>query len=296
MKIGIDGGGTKTEGILVDVRGKILARHTAAGCNPSIAGPKRARETLRAALRGLAIGQSPPVIARTLLCMAGDGAFWQETAAALTKEKIYGRVEAVDDARPVLELATGGAAGLVLHAGTGSFVAARDSTGKIHYAGGLGWRLGDPGSGYELGRLAIVRALIELQGWAPPSRLAQIVRDATHLADADAGTITHFFYAHAEPNQQIAALAPAVLRLATEGDPDAHQIVLDACQPLLDLAQRVAARLFPHAPPNQLRAGLSGPILTHPAVAAALASHSPLPLFALAEQPIEGVRRLLMKH
>ncbi|HWZ95483.1 MAG TPA: BadF/BadG/BcrA/BcrD ATPase family protein [Opitutaceae bacterium] len=293
MKIGIDGGGTKTECILIDVRGKVLARHTAPGCNPSVTGPERAREVLRAALRGLAIGQSPPVIARTLLCMAGNRTFWREAATALAKEKIYGPVETVDDSLPVLELATGGGSGLVLHAGTGSFVAARDAAGKLHYAGGLGWRLGDPGSGYELGRLAIVHALIELQGWAPPTRLTKIVCDATQLTDASA--IAHFVHQHAEPNQQIAALAPAVLQLATEGDPAARQLLLDACQPLLELAQRVATKLFPDVPPKQLRAGLSGPILTHPVVVAALESRSPLSLFAIAERPIEGVRRLLIK-
>jgi glucosamine kinase len=294
MKIGIDGGGTKTECILVDVRGKILARHTAPGCNPSVTGPEHAREILHAALRGLAIGQSPPAISRTLLCMAGSRAFWQETAAALTKEKICGTVQAVDDSLPVLELATSGAPGLVLHAGTGSFVAARDAAGKTHYAGGLGWRLGDPGSGHELGRLAIVRVLLELQGWAPPSRLTQAVRDTTQLSDA--GAITRFIYQHAEPNQLITALAPIVLRLAAGDDPEARQIILDACQPLLDLAQQVAAKLFPDVAPKQIRTGLSGPILTHPAVIAALESRSPLSLFAIAEPPIEGVRRLLIKR
>jgi N-acetylglucosamine kinase-like BadF-type ATPase len=294
MKIGIDGGGTKTECIMIDVRGKVLARHTAPGCNPTVTGPERAREVLRAALRGLAIGQSPPVIARTLLCMAGNRTFWQEAATALTQEKIYGLVETVDDSFPVLELATDGGPGLVLHAGTGSFVAARDMTGKVHYAGGLGWRLGDPGSGYELGRLAIVHALVELQGWATPSRLTKIVRDATQLAGA--GDITRFFNQHAEPNQQIAALAPAVLQLASEGDPAAHQLILDACQPLLTLAQRVVTKLFPNAPPKQLRTGLSGPILIHPVVIAALASRSAWPFFAITERPIEGVRRLLMKR
>src|SRR5580700_3978457 len=133
MKIGVDGGGTKTECILTDARGRVLARHSAPGCNPSVTGPERAREILRSALRGLAIGQSPPVIARTLLCMAGNRTFWQEAATALAKEKIYGPVETVDDSLPVLELATDGGPGLVLHAGTGSFVAARDTAGKIYF-------------------------------------------------------------------------------------------------------------------------------------------------------------------
>jgi glucosamine kinase len=92
MKIGLDGGGTKTECILIDARGKILARHTAPGCNPNVTGPVRAREILHAALRGLAIGHSPPTIVRTLLCMAGNRTFWKEASAALVAEKIYGAV------------------------------------------------------------------------------------------------------------------------------------------------------------------------------------------------------------
>lgn len=296
-KIGVDGGGTKTECILVDAHGEILARQTASGCNPNVVGAERAREILHGALRALlaqsAIHASQSAVAATRLYLAGNRAFWRETAAALSAEKIFGPVGTGDDSLPVLELATGGGAGLVLHAGTGSFVAARDTAGNVHYAGGLGWRFGDAGSGYELGRRAVARALLELQGWAPPSRLVQVVRDATRLDDA--GAISRFFYQHAEPNAPIAALAPAVLNLAAENDPAARQLVLDACRPLLDLAQQVGAKLFPETAPAGLRTGLSGPILTHPAAMAVLTPCPPLQLFAITEPPIEGVRRLLLK-
>ena len=36
----------------------------------------------------------------------------------------------------------------------------------MHYAGGLGWRFNDPGSGYDLGRRAIARALLD--DWTTP--------------------------------------------------------------------------------------------------------------------------------
>ena len=42
-RIGIDGGGTKTECILLDEAGAIVARHLAPGCNPSVVGPEQAR-------------------------------------------------------------------------------------------------------------------------------------------------------------------------------------------------------------------------------------------------------------
>jgi N-acetylglucosamine kinase-like BadF-type ATPase len=292
MKIGVDGGGTKTELILVDDAGAVLARHLAPGCNPNIVGPLAARQILVDSLVTLLdetkIESPKSKISTTLLCMAGAPAFWQEFAASLTD---FGQVAAVDDSRPVLELATGGRPGLVLHGGTGSFVAARAPDGAIHYAGGLGWRFGDPGSGYDLGRRAISRGLLELQGWAPPSRLGTILRDHTQLADAPA--ITRFFYQHAEANRQIAALAPTVLHLVTEGDPTAHQLVIESAGELLDLAVRVATKLFPATPLDAIPAGLSGPILTHPSVVAALTPRSPLPLAPLSAPPIEGVRLLL---
>ncbi|MEO5957726.1 MAG: BadF/BadG/BcrA/BcrD ATPase family protein [Opitutaceae bacterium] len=320
-KIGVDGGGTKTECILVDARGEIVARHLAPGSNPSIVGPEQARLILTDALCALldaarsqlsTLGSQLPAISSTHLYMAGSRSFWTDLAATLPKD--FGSLHVADDSLPILELATLGRPGLVLHSGTGSFVAARAPDGSIHYAGGLGWRFGDPGSGYDLGRRAIARALLELQGWSTPTRLGPTVRDHTQLLprsplqpapisrgeqqegdSADAGAITRFFYQHAEPNRQIAALAPAVLRLATEGDSTAQQLVLDSTSELLALATRVAAKLFPDTALDTLPAGLSGPILTYPVVTRALAPRSPLPLTPVAGLPIDGVRRLLAR-
>jgi glucosamine kinase len=57
----------------------------------------------------------------------------------------------------------------------------------------------------------------------------------------------------------------------------------------------VAAKLFPEVALDTLPAGLSGPILTHPVVVAALAARTPLALAPVEGTPIEGVRRLLMR-
>jgi N-acetylglucosamine kinase-like BadF-type ATPase len=291
-KIGVDGGGSKTECILVDEEGNIIARHLAPGSNPSAVGSEQARLVVTDALCALIVNH-PVTIAETLLFMSGNRVFWQEFSRSLTG---FGIVKTADDSLPVLELATDGQPGLVLHSGTGSFIAARDGDGLLHYAGGLGWRFGDPGSGYDLGRRAVARALLELQGWAPASRLGPTVRDHTQLGElADAGMITRYFYSDHAPNQKIAALAPAVLRLAAEGDYTAHLLIIDSASELLDLAVRVAAKLFPETPADELRVGLSGSILTHPVVQDALVPRSPLPLLPVIGTPIEGVRRLLAR-
>ena len=300
LGIGVDGGGTKTDCILVDDSGAIAARHLAPGCNPSIVGPDEARRIVLDALGAIRAAAQAPVTA-TLLCMAGSRPLWRDFAAGLAD---FGRVIAVDDSLPILELATGGGPGLVLHAGTGSFVAARGKAGpaagsrksapfgEVCYAGGFGWRLGDPGSGHDIGRRAIAQALLELQGWAPPSGLGDLVRGRTGLSGEQ--EIKRHYHAGDGANPEIAGLAPDVLRLAGEGDPAAAAVVADSVGGLLDIAVKVASRLFPGTLPGALRAGLSGPILTHPAATAALAAAgSGLALSPIAGTPIDGVRLLL---
>ena len=297
FRIGIDGGATKTEGILVDAAGAIAARELAGGCNPNVAGPEAARTVVAgviAALQAHAAAQAPAAaITHLHLYAAGNRSYWRETMTALGGGA---KVFTADDSHPVLELATDGAPGLVLHGGTGSFVAARAPDGSIHYAGGIGWRFGDPGSGYDLGRRAIGRGLLELQGWQPASAVGAAVRDHTGLgAAADAGAVTRWYYQHAEPNRQVAALAPALLALAGTGEPVAAGLVAASTGDLLDIALGVAAQLFPGTSPASLRVGLSGPILHHPAVQAAMRDRAPFPLRPVEGTPIEGVRRLLLR-
>lgn len=298
LLIGVDGGGTKTELILLDAAGEILARHLAPGCNPSQVGPDQARTIVTEALRALrAQGPAGPV-ERTLFCVAGSPAFWAEFAATLAG---HGRVETLDDSRPVLELATGGQPGLVLHAGTGSFVSARAPDGTIHYAGGLGWKFGDPASGFDLGRRGLGLALLELQarrGAAPLSPLAAALCAHTGLADYAANS--RHFYSDPAAQATIAAFAPQVIALAEKDCGPAQQVMADSITDFARQADTVIHRHFPGTAAN-LPCGVSGRILNStPAVFAlrSLASklHWPVELRFLDTAPIEGVRRLLLRN
>ena len=64
---------------------------------------------------------------------------------------------------------------------------------------------------------------------------------------------------------------------------------------LLQLAEDVVAKKFAGWNRDTLRAGVSGPVLTHPAVRPILAKRSSLRLRPVEGQPIEGVRRLLAR-
>jgi glucosamine kinase len=295
LKLGVDGGGTKTELILVDAAGAVVAQHLAPGCNPSQVGPDQARAILVAALRELT-AKHPGAITAALFCMAGNRDFWRETAGALPG---LGKITTTDDSLPVLELATGGAPGLVLHAGTGSFVAARAPDQSIHYAGGLGWKLGDPGSGYDIGRRAIALAMLELRGPAPDAAVPLVAALRAHTGLADYSANSRFFYDDPAANAQISAFAPRVIALAAQDCGPAQQVLADSLTELARLADEVIHRLFPK-PAAKVPCGVSGRILTSAPAAFALRSLAsklnwPVTLNFIATPPIEGVRRLLGK-
>jgi len=279
-KIGVDGGGSKTECILVDPAGAVAARHTGPGCSPSLVGAAQAAENAAGALRALRAAHPAVAVGATVLCMAGSREFWRKFGDGLEG---YGTAATMDDSVPVLELATRGGPGIVIHAGTGSFVAARGADGATHYAGGVGWRFGDEGSGYDLGRRAIGRALLELQGWAPPSGLGALVRERT--GHATAAAVSGYFYGDPATNQGVAA----------DGDAAAAEAVSASAAQLLALAVSVTRQLFPGPLPGPFRAGVSGHILNHPFTFSVLARLAPFPLVPVTESPIEGVRLLLAR-
>ncbi len=321
-RIGVDGGGTKTDCILLDAGGAVASHHAAPGCNPSLVGPDRARAVLMEALQALLAaaprppdvcgapvekaathpaevriaGSASPTVDHLLLCMAGSQSFWRETAAGISG---CGRVETMPDSSPVLELATDGAPGLVVHAGTGSFIAARAPDGSLHYAGGLGWRFGDAASSHDIGRRAIAEALLELQGWAPRTALGDRLCEHTGLADYVANS--NRFYHEKDADAAIAAFAPRVVSLAGLGCVPAQKVVAESLTSLATIVGSVCSRLFPEATAQApVRCGVSGALLNSPpcwhTLCALAAAHAwPVRLHPVTDRPIEGVRRLLQK-
>lgn len=296
FKIGVDGGGTKTDFILTEEDGTIVAHQQDTGCNPSLIGAAAVDTLINKNVQAL-LAESRKLhpaatISHTLLCMAGSRPFWIEYAATLSN---CGLVQAFDDSIPVLELATDGKTGLVLHAGTGSFVAARDPSDGTHYAGGLGWRFGDPASAYDLGRHAIGRAILEMQGWAKPSAIGEAIRNVTNLDNAD--DVTRHFYADDMPHITVANLAPQITAMAATGDKVAREIVGNSAQKLAQLASDVIAKIIPQTFDEKIPVGLSGAILQTETAQQAIISTlgNRCTLSPITKAPIEGVRHILSR-
>jgi N-acetylglucosamine kinase-like BadF-type ATPase len=104
--------------------------------------------------------------------------------------------------------------------------------------GGRGWRLGDEGSGYALGRAGAAAAVQALEGRGPPTALARLVPAALGLGAADDLLA---WVSGAEPGA-VAALGRVVQEAADAGDAVALGLVEVAAD---DLVAHVVA-LRPH--------------------------------------------------
>jgi len=303
-RLGIDGGGTKTDFILVDGAGKLLAQRRAPGSSPSLSAAAAIAQLIEGNIHALLQNAGGSlVINHCCLCMAGSRLFWQDFAQTLAQRlPQLGQVHAFDDSIPILELATDGGPGLALHSGTGSFIAARSLNGAAHYAGGLGWRIGDPGSAQDLGRRAAERALLEVQGWGNPSPLGRAVCTAIRATNIDA--LLREIYAEDGSHNSATALAqlsPLVTKHASQGDAAAIKILRDSVSALAQIAKAVSDRLFGgpnhQSPAQPIPVGLSGPILRDKLAEQTIAktlgpAHR---LHIITDAPLEGLRRLLAR-
>lgn len=236
--LGIDGGGTRTRASIVDGE-----RVLAFGENGSIkrlrVGPEIAEENLRALLKDVfsqaslhgVKAASAGVASAT---MPGVKAW----ITAVFDDFGVERSEVVGDEVIALDGAFKGGPGILQIAGTGSNCIGRAPDGGRETAGGWSSRLGDEGSGYWIGLHAVRRALNALDREEPTRILAVVgelwrTKTIEELVNLGDGT----------PGPDFAALAPAISRLAEEGDTVALGVLQQAAADLAESVLLVRAKL-----------------------------------------------------
>lgn len=163
--LGFDGGGTKTDCLLMDESGTILARSQGGPSNPLRVGFGAAMASIREAARA-AISQAklPGDSTAAALCAGLAGAGPPESAEkirALFAAEFQGTAIQICTDLDLALAAAGDGPAIVLLAGTGSFAVGRNAAGETARAGGYGSQIGDEGSAYDIGRRAVLTAMHE---------------------------------------------------------------------------------------------------------------------------------------
>ena len=175
--LGFDGGGTKTDCVLMDESGAILARSQAGPSNPLRVGFGAAIVAIREAARqAIALAGLPSDSCAGALCAGLAGAGPPESAEkirALLAAEFPGSIVQVCTDIDLTLAATDDGPVIVLLAGTGSFAVGRNSAGETARAGGYGSQIGDEGSAYDIGRRAVLTAMHENDRVGADSLLGQ---------------------------------------------------------------------------------------------------------------------------
>ena len=252
---GIDGGGSKTEIVVVDATGTERARHRTTTCNQSVIGREAALATLR---EGLAtVMRMTGTLGSLEHAWFGLAGFDRGEDHALMAPPLATLAESItltNDAELVLA-ALPGASGVALIAGTGSIAVGRNAAGLGARAGGWGHVFGDEGSGYELGRRTLQAAAMMDDGRGPATTL--LPRLLAHWGLTSAPQLITRVYGDAASKSEIAALADLVVAATEEGDAVALALLDGAATDLAATALAVADRLgFDDGLPLALAGGL----------------------------------------
>ena len=243
----VDGGGSKTALQIVDMHGVVLPltkggvttdKIQATGSNMNVIGVDGVRHVFHNLIDDIIIEGDKNLRDMLPTChvvagMTGTGGTNSNVISTLFEELGIDKnnVLVMPDAALALELVDGD--GAILIAGTGSICLGKKGN-EQYRVGGLGYLLGDEGSGYAIGLQTIRAALAYEYGWGKPTRLTEQLcklygvsplKEIMKLIYTDKTMSVH----------NIARAVPIVVAQALDGDEQAIAIINNAAMQLSDL-------------------------------------------------------------
>lgn len=243
--LGIDGGGTKTVCVLASDEGRVISRAVAGPGNYLKVGLPAARQSFHTCIHN-AIKQAGLGKIKPAAVCAGLAGADRESDRRLMRQlfkELVGATHTIieSDAYITLMGATEGSPGVIVIAGTGSVAMGMNSRGQRARAGGWGHIIGDEGSGYDIGRKAIVAAFRSYDGRGRKTILEKKIVGFLKLKKIE--DIVSLVYNKKMPPDQFAALYPLVHMAARENDPMARQLLSEAGRELSVTTTAVIKRL-----------------------------------------------------
>jgi len=242
LVLGIDAGASKTVCFLCDEGGRILGEGHASGANLQTVGPRRMETVLHGVIDQALTGRADRPDAVCVGIAGADRTHDAEVVQASVERLVPGApVLVVNDALIALEAGAPGQPGIVVVSGTGSIAYGHDGHGRAARSGGWGHMIGDEGSGYWIGKEALVAVVRHVDGRGPQTQLTPDI--LAHFRVSNAAAFLQIVYDRDVPRREVAALGPVVQRARDAGDAVAIHILDRAIEELVLCATAVATRL-----------------------------------------------------
>ncbi|SRR5579875_1085796 len=216
--LAIDGGGTKTESVLINDNLDKVAIGYAGPSNYQTIGMKRAiRNIEKAAFQVFkTLGVSQPVdIACVALAGINSKLDYENILKELVKQELWIKLKIVHDGEAALYAATRGKGGIIVILGTGSLVAAYDKSNHYIRCCDWGHLVGDEGSAYRIAIRALSRLLKGYDGRMSRLKSEKEILDALNIEDPS--EIASILYTRLN-NEDVARLSRLIIEKSDEDE------------------------------------------------------------------------------
>lgn len=237
----VDGGGTKTLAIVTDVSGNELARATAGPSNYRSGEIDRTIANITAAVtEAVALAGVALPLDALWVGLAGIDRPGARDRIAGHLDGLATTLRLTNDAE-LLFGALPNESGIVLIAGTGSIAFGKNREGTVARAGGWGYLIGDEGSGYDIGRLAVQAVAHAADGRGHDTVLLPMLLQ--HWSIDQPLQIIDTIYHDPDFRARIAECAHLVFEAAAAEDVIAGEILHDCAAELAAAVAAVAGTL-----------------------------------------------------
>ncbi len=226
--LGIDGGGTKTKGVLANSHGEVLAEAISGASNPNSVSQYELEIELTNLIDSLK-EQSTEIFSQVKTVYAGMSGVDHPSARKemhnlLTSLLPKGvNITVNNDAITALYSGTLGKPGIIQIAGTGSITYGLNDKGIVDRVGGWGYLLGEKGSSYSLGSEGLRAAFLEHDGLGNSTIIKELIVE--HFQVQSLPDSVHTVYHSKNSKEFIASLSKLVVKAADLGDCVAMEIV-----------------------------------------------------------------------
>ncbi|ACR79403.1 MULTISPECIES: N-acetylglucosamine kinase [Kosmotoga] len=233
--LGVDGGGTKTFAVVYSGTGECLGTGRADSADVLNRPRKKVIENLRdavdRALEAAGITREQLTFSCFGMPVFGDIPEFDPEIKQLVEKIIPERVKVVNDVRLALEGAHPLGAGVILLAGTGAMLMAKNRQGEVFKIDGWGEHAGDMGSGYYIGKRALQTVFKMYDGRiSKRTPLFEMIKEYARVSDLR----EILLYCKGDNSRTyIASLSKVVCEASKAGDEVATAILDEALRELL---------------------------------------------------------------
>lgn len=235
LLIGIDGGGTKTQGYVIDEKGNVLGKTQTGSLNIHSQNPEKIKEHFSTLINELCKQADSPLNEIDLISVGVAGIGRERDCKSFQEmifdEEIVSKLYVTTDIKAALVGAHGEEKGIFVLSGTGSIAYGMDGSGNEYRVGGWGHILGDEGSGYDIGRKALASVAKMMDDREQNTTLKEKIFQHFNVKTTE--EFVTYVYHPTRTKADIACVVPIVHECSLYNDPVCHKILVEAVDELV---------------------------------------------------------------